>query len=135
MNDRFKFRTYIPDLKFFKYWGWIEEYHYVNMCACGDYSMPELLKNYTDQCTGLKDKNGKLIYESDIVKVINPKYETFKKSLQVLYFNGMYYLQNKRTLNPLNWFFDNSINYLEIVGNIYENFDLLDIKLQESEVK
>ena len=116
MNDRFKFRTYIPDLKFFKYWGWIEDSHYVGLCACGDCQMPELLEKYTNQCTGLKDKNSKLIYEGDI-------------------------LQDKYgALHPISWnikgffeadtfaiagFYSAIQEDMEVIGNIYENKELL----------
>ena len=120
MNDRFKFRTYIPDLKFFKYWGWVEEWHYVNMCACGDYSMSELLKNYTDQCTGLKDKNGKLIYEGDIVKF---KTELFGKPKQIIWDECHYILKDTFII-----LCDMEIKQfgLEVIGNIYENKSLLE---------
>ena len=116
MNDRFKFRTYIPDLKFFKYWGWVEEWLYVNMCACGDYSMSELLKNYTDQCIGLKDKNDKLIYESDIVKetltdFINEEIITVVKWDKL---NATYNLENFQNCER------------EVIGNIYQNKSLLE---------
>ena len=113
MNDRLKFRTWIPDLKFFKYWGWIEENHYIGMCATGECSMPELLQGYTSQCTGLKDKNGKLIYEKDIVAFTNP-YEDNKLLTFVVEWENNY----TSTGFNLGKEFAKTV---EIIGNIYEN--------------
>ncbi len=117
MQDRFKFRTYIPDLKIFKYWGWIGKNHYIGLCPSGDYSMAELLEKYTNQCTGLKDKNGKLIYEGDILR---DKY------------NALHPISwNKKCFYEADTFaiagFYNAIQEdMEIIGNIYENKELIE---------
>ena len=71
------------------------------------------------QCTGLKDKNGKLIYEGDILQCnrmpTKVLCEWFKDGFWVNYFiNGA-----KRELRNMH-------NWYEVIGNIYENPELLE---------
>lgn len=126
MKNRLKFRTYIPDLKFFKYWGWQEEGHYVGFCATGDYSLAELLQDYTGQCTGLTDRNGVLIYEDDIIKIETQNGILTNYGIVGFSEKRLCYL---RTANLKDKEFQYSFWYndsLEVVGNVYENMDILE---------
>ena len=71
------------------------------------------------QCTGLKDKNGKLIYEDDIVKF---KTELFGKPKQIIWDECHYILKDTFII-----LCDMEIKQfgLEVIGNIYENKELL----------
>lgn len=73
------------------------------------------------QCTGLKDKNGKLIYEGDIVKF---KTELFGKPKQIIWDECHYILKDTFII-----LCDMEIKQfgLEIIGNIYENPELLEV--------
>lgn len=74
------------------------------------------------QFTGLYDKNGKEIYESDIVKY-------GKWSCIVKYKNGSFILECINFDNEGDFFYfaDMSNNLLEIIGNIFETPELLKV--------
>lgn len=70
------------------------------------------------QFTGLKDKTGKEIYEGDILSTPNKG----KGIVQWLECGFILKLQNETVWQNLLW---NVIGHYEVVGNIYENSELL----------
>jgi uncharacterized phage protein (TIGR01671 family) len=90
------------------------------------------------QCTGLKDKNGKLIYEGDIFRTTEGcRGKEYSCYLVVKYSEGCYSLDGSYTtsgntvkfvnydLRDVTWDLQDS-ELFELVGNIYENPEFLD---------
>ena len=88
------------------------------------------------QCTGLKDKNGKLIWENDIVKCVDVNAET--EFFAVVEFgnpNGFYswgyqlkhIWGDEPNLDILLWIdMEETGAICEVVGNIFDNAELLE---------
>lgn len=104
----------------------------------GDLLKPNKEKYILMQYTGLHDKNGKEIYEGDIVKVYfkkgawkynNKNYYGYKNGkVQYCVDCFILYIENyKEKIYPLSSFCNNNnnINELEVIGNVWEDSDLL----------
>ena len=124
MQDRFKFRVWLKDTN--KMYN-VHSLHIGTNKAVissrhGNVSTYINKNSILMQSTGLKDKNGKLIYEGDIVKF---KTELFGKPKQIIWDECHYILKNTFII-----LCDMEIKKfgLEVIGNIYENKELLDNK-------
>lgn len=77
---------------------------------------------YLMQSTGLKDKNGKEIFEGDIVKMSKDVYSKPTYYEVVRHYGGAYRFESKQRGCEL-WLLHTDC---EVVGNVYENKELLD---------
>lgn len=89
-------------------------------------SSEEVDKNTICQCTGLKDKNGKLIWENDIVK--NEKGNFYKAFWQNNYYQFSW-ICVKADVLPIGakWNLWSIKSFeIEVIGNIFDNPELLE---------
>lgn len=126
MQDRFKFRFWNKTDKKMQEWNGCHLWQALN----NECLIPM-------QCTGLKDKNCRLIYEGDILK-FGEFYDNkwFSFDIGKVYWGGnmdypAFEIASKTTdfdtSNGLSYIFGEGL-YIEVIGNIYENPELLEAK-------
>ena len=137
MNDRFKFKGYWYNY-LLKEWRVFDKPEFITgdgtaeiWCNSEGGAQPELYPDaefYLCQCTGLKDTNGTLIYEGDIVKIFH-----ISSTMQGRVFTGFvaydsercrYCVLDKKRCGYVT--FSNTDDVFEVIGNIYENANLLE---------
>jgi uncharacterized phage protein (TIGR01671 family) len=136
MNDRFKFRFWHkPTNKMIDCYGFNKDFVFGDtLDGIGTTYNPAKFEDcILMQCTGLKDKNGKLIYEGDIVRLkakngMNFDYAVkYKNYCFILeYINGR--LKGTKARDFAKQYAQPQKMYEHgymVIGNIYENKDLL----------
>ena len=86
----------------------------------------EVKKDTICQCTGLKDKNGKLIWENDImVAHLDEDYPEDETYIRILWCgNGFCSIENgSKDIAPIDKF---DSDHFEVCGNIFDNAELLE---------
>ena len=100
-----------------------DEQHVIMQDGFSDWNMPRDTVNYDIdpntlcQYTGLKDKNGKLVYEGDLLKL----------SIQGYVQDNLFVVEDLRSffflLDREDQYY--AVDWVEIVGNVHENPELL----------
>ena len=138
MNDRYLFRAkridngewvegyyiYYPHGYYAE--GEIEHILIDTSTSVGLYKVYSVDPSTICQCTGLKDKNGKMIWENDIVFATDDDGNSGQVDTgvgEVDFLEGLWYIGG----NVQNALYDiNKIHQIKIIGNIFDNPELLE---------
>jgi len=126
--DRYKFRVwhkldrcyFDPHVRGWKY-NVISGQWYVNGMNVTDRVIME-------QSTGLKDKNGKEIYEWDLIGGYDPYSAKYKHVCAVNFSDGAFWSSTKSLIlvDYIHDFFELNNLEIEVIGNIHDNPELLE---------
>lgn len=127
MQDRYLFRAKRTDNGEWRYgylYGIWERKYILWGMTNNVPDMTEVDPSTICQCTGLKDENGKLIWENDIVFVTDDDGNSGQVDTgvgEVDFFEGLWYING----NVQNALYDiNKIHQIKVVGNIFDNPEL-----------
>lgn len=135
MNDRFKFRVWNKNTHSFTTGGAIK---FGGLCFVDEEDFGIKLGEHQEcyvieQCTGLKDKNGNLIYEGDVIQFTrNRGYFTNKGDIRVVEFSTFRFCGfgwRSRPENNVEFALtESSAKQCVVIGNIHEQAKQEDVK-------
>ena len=93
----------------------------------------KIYKKTLGQYTGLTDKNGTKIFDGDIVKYHKETYTSMKDTIGIVeYYNGSYGISYENNQHFLEFSsMSMYVRWYEVIGNIYDNPELLEEKQDE----
>lgn len=130
MNDRYLYRAKREDNReqIIGYLYRLSENHPPFIMLCDRYGEShEVDESTICQCTGLKDKNGKMIWENDILcGYLDDSYPENATYAEVLWWRNGFYTREKGSndVNELDAFTEQNF---EVCGNIFDNPELLEV--------
>lgn len=131
MNDRYLYRAKRKNWRELpKETWWVEGYlygiwerRYILWGMTNDVpNMVEVDPSTICQCTGLRDKNGKMIWENDIV---TGWFDDKRITGYIMYGSNAIFFIERKGLYGIH--LDNSQDWLEVIGNIFDNPELLEV--------
>ena len=118
MNDRFRFRIPITNL-----YGQFDRFIFCDVYHEPIHFIGSAIFLTPEQCTGLKDKNGRLIYEGDIIA---SRFQDQLFTANIKYFRAGWVAEFPHW-KPSLYQMCNEAKF-EVIGNIHENPEILEDK-------
>ena len=115
MSDRFKFRAWHDGRMIYEQFC-----EYLGSYGCS-FAHFDKLKHPLMQSTGLRDKNGKLIFEGDILRAYGIDFLGVVKQTDNKDYHGLWVCNKELEEEPIA-----ELGECEVVGNIYEQPELLE---------
>lgn len=115
----------------FREWIYSKQWHYWGYLKQDEFIGPINPKNKIMQYTGLKDRTGKEIYEGDIIVSIPLKDIIFEIVFGWNTDNNAWGWSMKSSNQKHVYSMDKSVSKMEVIGNIYENQELIEVKNAE----
>lgn len=138
MNNRYIFRGKRKDNG-----EWETGFLVITRYSCSDeqYFIADKMTGYhtpvipetVGQCTGLKDKNGKWIFEHDILEYLDSysdfdgEHTEFMNKGEVAYGEGSYFVTNRSSVEMSDLAYKNVFDGT-VIGNIHDNPELLEVE-------
>jgi uncharacterized phage protein (TIGR01671 family) len=111
----------------FHYWGYVNSQFEGEFVSPAGFIFQVVKKSESYQFTGLKDKNGREIYEGDIVRDSEETFEVYFGEISFEEYEGIGWILKMLPENDDTnfWLSPDDTITLEIIGNIFEHPELI----------